>query len=486
MPDSGADACSGTVCGSGCVDTTRDVHNCGSCGHDCNALQHVTGVGITCVASKCNVPPSSCEPGYAHCSSQPNDGCEVDITKPASCGSCTNVCTSSAPVCAGTSGDAGATYACATGCMGSTPTLCTGTCTNTATDPNNCVSCGTKCPAPTGSGNATCNSGCGVACNQGYHLCGASTCADSTSPSSCGTSCTPCSIANGAAGCASGACTVASCNSGYGDCDMNAANGCETNTNTTAAHCGSCSTPCGGVCQGGLCWTVTSISNLAFWFYGGAGVTQSGGNVSAWTDQSSHHLQAIQYTLANDPTVSAGALPSIGFDDRSMTYLRIPDTNALQWPADFTIELVLPYNADPSARGAIYNKTTAAAPHTGLSIFINDPPDGAGKISAHLNDTTTVTTATGGFNGLTTLVGVRRTGTTLEIRINGALSSSVTVPSVDITAGGILTWIGADGWSAGYADGYYGNISEMVAVNGTISSTDLANLESYLRSKYGL
>ncbi len=72
-----------------------------------------------------------------------------------------------------------------------------------------------------------------------------------------------CSLTNAQAGCVgtsgSGACTVTSGNTGYADCDTIAGNGCEVNTQTDAANCGSCGNECPSgphstaVCSAGAC-----------------------------------------------------------------------------------------------------------------------------------------------------------------------------------------------------------------------------------------
>ncbi len=67
-------------------------------------------------------------------------------------------------------------------------------------------------------------------------------CVSTTVGNCCGVACPM--PANGAAGCFGGRCGVASCATGFGDCDGNAANGCETDLRTTAAHCGACGAPC--------------------------------------------------------------------------------------------------------------------------------------------------------------------------------------------------------------------------------------------------
>ncbi len=57
----------------------------------------------------------------------------------------------------------------------------------------------------------------------------------------CGNLCV--SPANAAAICNGGVCSSL-CSPGFGNCDGDLANGCETNTNTTAAHCGACGRGC--------------------------------------------------------------------------------------------------------------------------------------------------------------------------------------------------------------------------------------------------
>ncbi|MCC6214526.1 MAG: formylglycine-generating enzyme family protein, partial [Polyangiaceae bacterium] len=120
---------------------------------------------------------------------------------------------------------------------------------------NSAASCGTTCgnrvACSTTNGTATCASGtCGINCSSGYGNCdgdASNGCeVNLNSAASCGTTCgnrVMCSTTNGTATCASGACGI-TCSSGYGNCDGNASNGCEVNTNTNASHCGSCNSPC--------------------------------------------------------------------------------------------------------------------------------------------------------------------------------------------------------------------------------------------------
>jgi hypothetical protein len=95
-------------------------------------------------------------------------------------------------------------------------------------------------------------------CASGEKVCNGNCVSLSDPAFGCGApACDPCSMQLGAASCAAGACAVASCQAQTGDCDGNAQNGCETQTQTSSAHCGRCGNACrsGEVCSQGSCQT---------------------------------------------------------------------------------------------------------------------------------------------------------------------------------------------------------------------------------------
>lgn len=111
--------------------------------------------------------------------------------------------------------------------------------------------------APPDASTACSGLGNGMPCPDGHCCNGA--CVSNRSVNSCGTSCSPCTArANTFAGCDGTACTYA-CYAGFGDCDGNAANGCETGTVQSMQHCGGCNLACqpanasNGRCAGGTC-----------------------------------------------------------------------------------------------------------------------------------------------------------------------------------------------------------------------------------------
>jgi hypothetical protein len=74
--------------GDGCeVDLSRDLTSCGACGHACPTLDHVL---MTCTGAQCM---GACEPGFADCNLDPDDGCERNLLKDKrNCGECGRRC----------------------------------------------------------------------------------------------------------------------------------------------------------------------------------------------------------------------------------------------------------------------------------------------------------------------------------------------------------------------------------------------------------
>lgn len=260
QPASCLPSCSGStpmLCGTQCVNLMTDIKNCGTCGHNCTSLPNVKTTAVSpavqCVSGACVLQPAACVNGYGHCSSKPDDGCETDLTRPETCGSCTNACTAPLGLCSTTSG----TPTCSSSCASPTPNLCGSKCVDTKTDPTNCGSCGHDCtalPHLKPGAAVTCNGsgGCVVpqsACANGYANCSGGSvdtdgCETATNTNTnCGGCGITCSQPNATATCATGTCAIASCNNGFGDCTSAA--GCETALNT-AAHCGACTTSCSG------------------------------------------------------------------------------------------------------------------------------------------------------------------------------------------------------------------------------------------------
>ncbi|MBL8603585.1 MAG: hypothetical protein JNK72_16795 [Myxococcales bacterium] len=248
-----------TCCAGAGVNTATDTANCGACGTRCAPANGTA----TCANGTCGL--GACNAGFGNCDMMAANGCETDTSGDANnCGACGTRCTAGA--------NAAAT--CAMGTCGQRCNDGFGNCdmmagngceTNLATSVANCGACGTVCPARANAAATCAASACGIACNTGFGDCDSNTMngcetALTTDVANCGTCGRTCSFANGTAACRAGACALATCNAGFGNCDNNAANGCETNTGTDRANCGACGRACASnaICFDGTCRSVCS------------------------------------------------------------------------------------------------------------------------------------------------------------------------------------------------------------------------------------
>ncbi len=243
----------------GCeTDTRVTAAHCGGCGMACAARQHAVA---SCAAGMCSW---ACEAGFGDCDGDPSNGCETDTNVSTThCGVCGNACRFANALALCVSG-ACTRGGCETGFADCDMTASNGCETDTNNSLTACGACGTACAPANATGR--CNVGiCNVgACNAGFADCDAMAANGcevntQTSATNCGRCGAACALPNAAPACAAGACATTSCNAGFGDCDAMAANGCETDTRVTAAHCGGCRMACAAranaaaTCAAGAC-----------------------------------------------------------------------------------------------------------------------------------------------------------------------------------------------------------------------------------------
>jgi hypothetical protein len=204
----------------------------------CRNLAHVApGAPVECRSGQCSIPPSSCEVGFAHCTSDPMDGCETNLSRAETCGSCTVRCTDQMRCVA-----QGSRYACLPPtCSPPLPDLCGDICVNLATDVVNCGTCNNICAFDGAPGK--CESGRCV----GVGYCPEPGTADCTAAPGCETrlgtrdnclSCgnKACAAINTLLTCdVDSSCATAACAPGYANCDALA--GCEVAFASATAPC---------------------------------------------------------------------------------------------------------------------------------------------------------------------------------------------------------------------------------------------------------
>jgi hypothetical protein len=78
--------------------STSDQH-CGGCGDACS---NAGAADVSCSGGNC--APPACDATHGNCDGNHRNGCEQDVTTPAACGSCNNVCSGATPNCVSTGG----------------------------------------------------------------------------------------------------------------------------------------------------------------------------------------------------------------------------------------------------------------------------------------------------------------------------------------------------------------------------------------------
>lgn len=233
----GQTACSGT-----CVDVDRDPSHCGACDATCEA-------GEVCTDGACEV---SCPPGQDICDGQ----CTLTESDPANCGGCGDACDD---------GEVCMMGACAVTC-GAGLMECSGSCVDLAVNPIHCGACGNVCPIGFAADGVCVAGECQTYCQDLQGDCngdlammdgdGCETRLE-MDVENCGACRRECTNANamGEPACAAGDCALGACLPGFSDCDMEPANGCESEINGDPTNCGGCGVACsaGDFCVGGTC-----------------------------------------------------------------------------------------------------------------------------------------------------------------------------------------------------------------------------------------
>ena len=297
----GATSC----CNGACSNPATDAQNCGSCGNACSTLN---AMATTCAAATCSW---TCNAGFAHCLAG-NSGCDTNL---AGAGDklCGSVCVAAASCCSSAE------------CMSPpAPAACyntAGTCSGVGGSCAYTLKAGSKvCNGTTccNAINGTCNSNCTLTCAAGFadcdgnpsngcevnlasagkklcngaciaatSCCTAADCSTPPSPSACYVTPGSCpaagglcsySLKSGSVTCGATCCNAINgtckpdcslnCAAGTGDCNGNPSDGCEDNTNTDPAHCGSCMNSCNlphttsDGCAAGNCTVVTCAAGF--------------------------------------------------------------------------------------------------------------------------------------------------------------------------------------------------------------------------------
>jgi len=260
----------------------------------------------------------------------------------------------------------------------------------------------------------------------------------------------------------------------------------------------------GGSGDGGT-FQLGNVPGLVLWLDANKGITQVANKVSAWADQTSFKNDAAQTLAPRQPTAVAAVIngkPVVHFDKGGGNQgnvgnmMLIKDAVSLQWgTGDFFLATVARFdnavNEASTGRGTgmFYTKISASSvSFPGPSLQGNIPGNGAASVgltgSTNFTLNNFLTTPTAYNNNNPHLFAFQRSGVKLDLRVDGTSVASSTSNGINIDNVGTIARIGADGDAT--ASRLDGDIAEMIAVKGALSGSDLASIESFLKTKYGL
>ena len=243
----------------------------------------------------------------------------------------------------------------------------------------------------------------------------------------------------------------------------------------------------------------TDLPGLSVWLDAMVGITYDAGNrVLVWGDRSGNANNAAPSSCTG-PLRAAASLngrDTLVFDGAA-DCLRIADATSVQFAAgDFAVFVVLRYANAPvfgnaNAIASFWAKRIVGGNYAGVSMFGNTiSPATTGKLELRQTNVTG-NIATGATNNLNDnmyrRLGVARRGSTLEVYVNGALDGSQATTVIDVGEPGRPVWLGGepDQGTSG-TNWMVGNLAEVVAVKGSLTDAQIASLDAYLKSKYGL
>jgi len=228
----------------------------------------------------------------------------------------------------------------------------------------------------------------------------------------------------------------------------------------------------------------SQVTGLQLWLDPAAGLTQTGGKVSSWSDQSPSRNNVIQTDGALQPTVgTAGSKPVIVFTAATWLGRDAAMTNLDFATSDLLVECVVGIDtASTALTGVLYKGTFDAPTFDGLQLYANlsrdgKPGGGLDGDKAQLLSPNALAT-----DGKLHLLAYRRVGSRLSFRVDGTEVATATVTPRSIDSVSPLT-------VGGRASGVHNapnKLGDVLIYRGAVADTDLTKIEAYLKQKDGI
>jgi len=218
----------------------------------------------------------------------------------------------------------------------------------------------------------------------------------------------------------------------------------------------------------------TSIAGLKLWLKADAGVTEAGGVVTSWADQSGEGNDAGNGIPPELLTNQINGLPAIQFSEGA--WLQIPENN-IGNSGNITVFVVIDYTAG----GILLNKGDGAtfeatewemAPQNGFGYVKNDEGDYSWNVVAFTP------------SGLSLITMITTSGVTELFNNNSSVGTSSNATPVNAISQYI--GIGGGGTTGAAQSPLNARIAEIIIYNSALSIQNREAVENYLNSKYNI
>jgi len=238
----------------------------------------------------------------------------------------------------------------------------------------------------------------------------------------------------------------------------------------------------------GTAATFAGSSNLVMWLEAGAGVSATNGsNVTSWTDQSGNNNNAVQADASFTPTLLNDAIngqSAIAFDATNQTYLYVPDSPGIAITGDIAGFAVVNV---PSNQISDYQEIWVEGGNNGypspneliiepggLPVFARG--DGVSQIDAFAGNLPVP-------GGNYAIICFSVTNGAMTQFLNAVSNGTYTATITPVDGDDNDLFIGTRGLFDTFMTG---DVAELMLFNSSLWGTNLANLQAYLGTKYGL
>lgn len=237
--------------------------------------------------------------------------------------------------------------------------------------------------------------------------------------------------------------------------------------------------------------TPGGIAGSVVWYKANAGVTQSGGKVSTWADQSGRSNNATQTTTANRPVYTSNAFnfnSALTFNEADATSMKAGVNSFPTGTNSRSIFFVASYGHSTQENDSWiwgYGPSTDAG--AGCGVFSIGKPNGKTSLYVAATSSGCNTQSADAFWDVTSpkLGAITFSGGTANF-YDAGLKTHTATPNWNTSTNLAQSQLGVWGTTDRSTNLWNGNIAELIMFSSLVDGTAAAKVESYLAIKYGI